>query len=223
MTAAWKSRPEALAQTRRRLVGRTGPTGRRPARRGRRPSSIDQRPMGAAQAPMMTRASTPARLAARAKCDDDRASLRRSVSGDLATTANLAEVVSGVPTSGLRRRPAAPRGRAGRRPAGTRGAAATSPRPTPPRKRRSTSSASGTQSDGAARQVDAQVAAVVAEHGDSYAVQVPAVPSVREISSFGASSVPACRNASGTTRLTSHLPPACVDGLTGTSFLPLCR
>jgi hypothetical protein len=46
----------------------------------------------------------PARLAASAKCEDESASLRRSVSGDLASTANLAEVVSGVPTSGLRQK-----------------------------------------------------------------------------------------------------------------------
>jgi len=46
----------------------------------------------------------PARFAARAKCEDDKASLSRLVSGDLATTANLAEVVNGVPTSGLDKR-----------------------------------------------------------------------------------------------------------------------
>src|SRR5919109_769471 len=52
------------------------------------------------RAPTTTRASAPVRLPARAKWDDDNASLSRDVSGDLASTANLAEVVSGVPTSG---------------------------------------------------------------------------------------------------------------------------
>ncbi len=52
-----------------------------------RPSSIT-RTVGSTQAPVMTMASQPARLAARAKCDDDRASFRRFVRGDLATTAN---------------------------------------------------------------------------------------------------------------------------------------
>ena len=36
-----------------------------------------------------------------AKCDEERASQTRPVNGPKPTTANLAEVVSGVPTSGL--------------------------------------------------------------------------------------------------------------------------
>ena len=105
--------------------------------------------------------------AAIAKCDDDRASLSRSVSGDLATTANLAEVVSGVPTSGLRRRPAAPPGPADRRRPALRGAAARSPSPTPPMKRRSTSSGSGTQAAAPVANVDPEVAAVITAHKTS--------------------------------------------------------
>ena len=89
--------------------------GRLEARPGRRRSPARD---GAAQAPTMTRASKPALLAARAKCDDDRASLSRSVSGDLATTANLAEVVSGVPTSGLRLKTSGASGASGSTPGG---------------------------------------------------------------------------------------------------------
>jgi hypothetical protein len=73
---------------------------------------------GSAHAPTRTRASKPARLAAMAKCEEDRASLRRSVSGDLATTANLADVVSGVPTSGLRQKSSGAAGARGSTPAG---------------------------------------------------------------------------------------------------------
>ena len=68
---------------------------------------------GSAQAPVTTSASIPTRLAAIAKCDDERASQIRPVRGLNATTANLADVVSGLPTSGLSaktRAASAPRG-----------------------------------------------------------------------------------------------------------------
>src|SRR5206468_3426130 len=86
----------------------------------------------------------PAFLAARAKCDDDRASLRRLVRGDLATTANLAEVVSGVPTRGLRLKIRGASGARASRPGGLSRCSKYVPRPTPPTKRRSTSTDSAT-------------------------------------------------------------------------------
>ena len=52
-------------------------------------------------APVIARASIPARLAAIAKCDAASASQTSPVSGLSATTANVAKVVSGLPTSGL--------------------------------------------------------------------------------------------------------------------------
>jgi hypothetical protein len=68
-----------------------------------RPSSMVSTD-GAEQAPRITMASQPVRLAAIAKWEEESASLSRSVNGDLATTANLAEVVRGVPTRGLRQK-----------------------------------------------------------------------------------------------------------------------
>ncbi len=96
-----------------------------------RPSSMTSTD-GAAQAPVSTTASQPARLADRAKCDEDSASLRRSVSGDLATTANLALVVSGVPTSGLRQKMSGASGASGSAPRGHSRCSSHVPRPTPP-------------------------------------------------------------------------------------------
>ena len=55
---------------------------------------------GVAQAPRITIASYPVSLPAMAKWLEASASVSRPVSGDLATTANFALVVSGVPTSG---------------------------------------------------------------------------------------------------------------------------
>ena len=120
--------------------------------------------VGAEQAPTRTRASMPARLPARAKCDDDRASLSRSVSGDLQRTANLAEVVNGVPTSGLKQKTRAAAGSNGSTPDGLSRCSSQVPRPTPPMKRRKTSSASGTQRAAPGGQVDAEISSVVAEH-----------------------------------------------------------
>src|SRR5262249_56991263 len=95
---------------------------------------------GQAHLPIRTMASQPAFVGAVAKCDDDRASFNRSVSGDLATTANLADVVSGVPTSGLKQKISGAADASG----STRGGASRCIRyvakPTPPTNRRSTSS-----------------------------------------------------------------------------------
>src|SRR5207244_12120450 len=101
---------------------------------------------GPAHAPISTRASNPLRLAAKAKCDDDKESLRRSVKGDLDTTANLADVVSGVPTKGLRQKRSGASEASGSSPAGDACARRYVPRPTPPMKRRRTTSDSGTNS-----------------------------------------------------------------------------
>ena len=140
-----------------------GPTGRRPA-----PADIGRRrspaPTARAHAPTTTRASKPVFLAARAKCDDDSASLSRSVSGDLATTANLAEVVSGVPTSGLKAKTSGASGASGSTPAGASRCSRYAPSPTPPRNRRSTSARERCHWSAARRQIDAQIAAVVTEH-----------------------------------------------------------
>src|SRR6185436_18212341 len=104
-----------------------------------RPSSMTSTE-GAAQAPTMTSASQPVRLAAMAKCDDDRASLRRSVSGDLATTANLADVVNGVPTSGLKANTSGAALDRGSTPVGASRHRSQAPSPTPPTNRRRTDS-----------------------------------------------------------------------------------
>ena len=60
--------------------------------------------MAPGSSPSASAHRNPAFLAARAKWDDDSESFSRWVNGDLAMTANLAEVVSGVPTSGLRQK-----------------------------------------------------------------------------------------------------------------------
>src|SRR5205814_1458041 len=72
-------------------------------------------------------------------------SLSRKVSGDLASTANLAEVVSGVPTSGLKQNTSAASGASGSAARGPSLCNSQVPRPTPPMKRRSTDSGSATQ------------------------------------------------------------------------------
>jgi len=97
-------------------------------------------------APVTTSASTPARFAASAKCDDDSASQTRPVNGLKATTANLAEVVSGLPTSGLKAKTMAESAPSGSSEAGASRASNQVPNPTPPRKRLRTRSSRGTHS-----------------------------------------------------------------------------
>ena len=109
--------PELLAQP---LLGLRG--GQAPevagvddrARRRRRRSAAD----GVSHAPRTTIASLPVSLPAIAKWLDASASLRRSVSGDFATTANFALVVSGVPTSGENTNASGASGASGSTPAG---------------------------------------------------------------------------------------------------------
>ena len=131
------------------LAGGQAPeVARRPPRRpGARPGPLPSTKTtdGSAHAPVTTSASIPARFAAIAKCDDASASQSRPVSGLSATTANLAEVVSGLPTSGLSAKTRAASGPSGSTPAGVSWATIQVPRPTPPRNPRRTDSSSGTQ------------------------------------------------------------------------------
>jgi hypothetical protein len=74
------------------------------------------------------------------------ASLMRLVSGLLLSTANFAEVVSGLPTSGLKAKMSGARGSSGSRPARPSSSNRRTPRPAPPMNWRRTSSASGLRS-----------------------------------------------------------------------------
>src|SRR5438445_12052828 len=100
---------------------------------------------GRAHLPTRTMASQPAFFAPMAKCDDDRASFNRSVNGDLATTANLADVVNGVPTSGLKQKTSGASGASGSTPGGASRCRSHVPSPAPPRKWRKTDSGNGTR------------------------------------------------------------------------------
>ena len=80
--------------------------------------AVDEDDDGLVARPGIASASTPARFAAIAKCDEESASQSRPVSGLSATTANLAEVVSGLPTSGLSAKTSAASGPSGSTPAG---------------------------------------------------------------------------------------------------------
>src|SRR5262249_39394721 len=79
---------------------------------------------------------------------------------------------------------------------------------------------------GGAREVDAEVTAVVAEHGSffpAHADQTPGRPSVRRSSVRGSPRTTQRRKASGSTSLTSQRLPSTRDGCTRTSSLPSCR
>ena len=112
----------------------------------------------------MTMASQPQRLPASAKPLLASESLMRSVSGLWLTTANLAEVVSGLPTSGLKAKTSGASGESGSAVAPPSSSSSRAPRPLPPmycaqhvvRQRHALG--------GAGRDVDAEVAAVIAEH-----------------------------------------------------------
>ena len=67
-----------------------------------------------------------------AKWLDASASLSRPVSGDLATTANFALVVSGVPTSGEKQKASGASGPSGSTPGGASSCMSQAPRPAPP-------------------------------------------------------------------------------------------
>src|SRR4051812_948898 len=77
---------------------------RSPAGSRRGPAPSTSRTDGSAHAPLTTIASWPVSLPAMAKWLEASASLSRPVSGDFATTANFALVVSGGPTSGEKKK-----------------------------------------------------------------------------------------------------------------------
>src|SRR4051794_16802312 len=98
---------------------------------------------GMSQAPRTTIASLPVSLPAIAKWLDASASFRRSVSGDFATTANFALVVSGVPTSGENTNANGASGASGSTPGGASSDSKWVPSPTPPSVERRIASCSG--------------------------------------------------------------------------------
>ena len=79
-----------------------------------------------------------------AKCDEANESLIRSVSGDLETTANFADVVSGLPTSGLKQKTSGASEASGSYAPDVSSSRICSPSPAPPMDSRSTSGGSGT-------------------------------------------------------------------------------
>ena len=81
----------------------------------------------------MTIASFPVSLPAMANWLDASASVRSPVNGDLATTANFALVVSGVPTNGEKTNANGASGASGSTPAGASRCSSHVPSPTPPR------------------------------------------------------------------------------------------
>ena len=114
--------------------------------------------------PAMTRASKPVFLPSMAKCDDERASLKRSVSGDLATTANLADVVSGVPTSGLKTNTSGFSGASGSTPRGHSRCSSHAARPDAADEPAQDAFRQRDHLGRAGRCVDPQVTPVIAEH-----------------------------------------------------------
>ena len=115
-------RAEPLAQPRLGARRRAGPRGR-PRSMTRAPCSSTTSAPGASHAPRTTIASFPVSLPAIAKWLEASASFKRSVSGDLATTANFALVVSGVPTSGEKTNASGAPGASGSTPGGAQLAA----------------------------------------------------------------------------------------------------
>ena len=96
--------------------------------------------LGCGARPVSTIASCPVMRPAIAKWLDERASFRSPVRGDLATTANLALVVSGVPTSGENTNTIGASGPSGSTPAGVSSRARWTPSPAPPIRLRITAS-----------------------------------------------------------------------------------
>ena len=105
---------------------------RSPAGSSRAPSPSITRTEGSSHAPRTTIASLPVSLPAIAKWLDASASLSMPVSGDLATTANFALVVSGVPTSGEKQKAIGASGPSGSTPVGASRCMSQAPRPAPP-------------------------------------------------------------------------------------------
>src|SRR5689334_17235492 len=112
----------------------------------RAPSPSTSSTDSCAARPRTTIASFPVNLPAMANRLDASASVSRPVSGDLATTANFALVVSGVPTNGENTNARGAAGASGSTPVGARRCSSHVPSPTPPKYARRTASsrASGT-------------------------------------------------------------------------------
>ena len=96
--------------------------------------------------PTTTMASQPQRLPASAKPLLASESLMRPVSGLRLTTANLADVVSGLPTSGLKTKMSGASAASGSGQAPLSLDSSQAPSPAPPMNRRSTPAGSGTRS-----------------------------------------------------------------------------
>ena len=99
----------------------------------RAPSPSTRSTESSAARPRTTIASFPVSLPAIANRLDASASVSSPVSGDLATTANFALVVSGVPTSGENTKASGASAASGSTPGGASRCSSQVPRPTPPR------------------------------------------------------------------------------------------
>ena len=126
-----QARPSALAQPGLGVGGRQAPEVG--GRLEPRPVAVDEQHRRRVARAATTIASKPVRLPAMAKWLDASASLSSPVSGDLATTANLADVVSGVPTSGEKQKASGASGPSGSTPGGASSCISQAPRPAPPR------------------------------------------------------------------------------------------
>ena len=124
--------PEPLPHRRLGLRRRQPGQLRRGFETGAAPPSTRSTESSAAR-PRTTIASFPVSLPAIANRLDASASVSSPVSGDLATTANFALVVSGVPTSGENTNASGASGASGSTPGGASRCSSQVPRPTPPR------------------------------------------------------------------------------------------
>ena len=115
-----------------------------PSRKSTAPSSMDSR-HGNSLLPVMMSASHPAFFSSVAMKLDDSESPMKPVSGDFVSTANLLEVVSLLPTSGLVTNMSGFPGDRGSTPGGQCSYSRYAPSPVPPMKRRSASASSGCQ------------------------------------------------------------------------------
>jgi hypothetical protein len=112
----------------------------------RTPSGSITTHTGDSAAPTITKASYPVFFPAIAKCDDDSESLIRQVSGDWHMTANFADVVNGLPTSGLNTNASGASGAKGSCRSRHSRSRSHVPSPLPPKKFRSTSGGNSTAS-----------------------------------------------------------------------------
>jgi hypothetical protein len=137
-TTRWPGNRSAVAEGDRPASSGIGRTSTSPSRRNTTERT------GAR--PRTTRASTPARLSSMAKWLEERESVMRRVRGLLATTANLALVVRGVPTSGDPQKTMGASGASGFTPRGASRQRRSAPSPAPPMKARRSAGSSTTDS-----------------------------------------------------------------------------